>query len=447
MKIIIAGAGDVGYHLAKLLVLENHEITVIDLNEGKLAHLAKHLDVVTVKGNATSFSVLEDADIANAELFISVTESEESNISTCIIAKHLGVKKTIARIQNTEFLVRKDKLDLFDLGIDEIISPESLAGREIKRLLREIALTDSFDFDGGKLSLIGLPIHKNSPLAGKTLLEASKLDPTNSFITVALLRNKKTIIPHGNDTFEVNDHAYFISLPSAIDKVIMLSTREKKQGLKRVMVLGGSKVGINASKQLSKKYNVKLIEIDKQKCFELADMLPNVMVINGDARDVDLLQEEGLDETDAFIAVTGNSETNIISSLVAKDHNVKKTIALVENVDYIHLSQNIGVDTMINKKLIAANFIFRSIRKGDIVNLTSIHGVDAEVLEFVIKVESKITKDTLRSLDIPDSVIVAGVIRKGEAIIPKGDFQFRPKDRAVVLCKPESIQRVEEYFS
>ncbi len=314
-------------------------------------------------------------------------------------------------------------------------------------MLREIALTDSFDFDGGKLSLIGLPINEKSPLSGKTLLEASKLDPTNSFITVALLRNNETIIPHGKDTFEVNDHAYFITLPSAIDKVIMLSTREKKQGLKRVMVLGGSKVGINAAKQLSKKYNVKLIETNKQKCFELADTLPNVMVIHGDGRDVDLLQEEGIDETDAFIAVTGNSETNIISSLVAKDHKVKKTIALVENVDYIHLSQNIGVDTMINKKLIAANFIFRYIRKGDIINLTSIHGVDAEVMEFVIKVESKITRDTLRSLDIPDSVIVAGVIRKGEAIIPKGDFQFRPKDRAVVLCKSESIQQVEEYFS
>lgn len=447
MKIIIAGAGDVGFHLAKLLVLEDHEITVVDINESKLIQLAKQLDVVTIKGNATSFSVLEEANVSKADLFISVTESEEANISTCIIAKHLGAKKTIARIQNIEFLVRKDKLDLYDLGIDEIISPESLAGREIKRLLREIALTDSFDFDGGKLSLIGLPIHENSPLSGKSLLEASKLDPTNSFITVALLRNNKTIIPHGNDRFEVNDHAYFIALPSAIDKVIMLSTREKKQGLKRVMVLGGSKVGINASKQLSKKYNVKLIEINKEKSFELADMLPNVMVINGDARDVELLQEEGIDETDAFIAVTGNSETNIISCLVAKDHKVKKTIALVENVDYIHLSQNIGVDTMINKKLIAANFIFRYIRKGDIINLTSIHGVDAEVLEFVIKVESKITRDTLRSLDLPDSVIVAGVIRKGQAIIPKGDFQFRPKDRAVVLCKPESIQQVEEYFS
>ncbi|MCB0505560.1 MAG: Trk system potassium transporter TrkA [Cyclobacteriaceae bacterium] len=447
MKIIVAGAGDVGFHLAKLLAFEDHEITIVDLNDGKLAQVAKQLDVVTIKGNATSFSVLDEANVSSADLFIAVTQSEEANISTCIIAKHLGAKRTIARIQNTEFLMRKDKLDLYDLGIDEIISPESLAGREIKRLLREIALTDSFDFDGGKLSLIGLPINENSPLCGKTLLEASKLDPTNSFITVAILRNNETIIPHGYDTFMENDHAYFISLPNAIDKVIMLATREKKQGLRRVMVLGGSKVGVHAAKQLSKKYNVKLIEIDKEKCFELADELPNVMVINGDCRDVDLLQDEGIDEMDAFIAVTGNSETNIISSLVAKDHNVKKTIALVENVDYIHLSQNIGVDTMINKKLIAANFIFRYIRKGDIINLTSIHGVEAEILEFVIKVESKITRDVLRSLDLPDSVIVAGVIRKGEAIIPKGNFQFRPKDRAVVLCKPESIQQVEEYFS
>ncbi len=447
MKVIIAGAGDVGFHLAKLLAYEDHEIILIDLSADKLANASKHMDVITIKGSSTSFSILEKAEVNMADLFIAVTQSENTNISTAIIAKHLGAKKTIARVQNMEFLFRKDKLNLYDLGIDEIISPESLAAREIKRLLREVAITDSFDFDNGKLSLIGVNICENSIFDGKTLVDAARLHNSHTFNTVAILHENETIIPHGYTKYKANDHAYFIALPEGIDRILTMSTIEKRQGLKRVMVLGGSKVGVHAARRLSKKYKVKLIELDKEKCFELADELPNVMVINGDCRDVDLLQEEEIGETDAFIAVTGNSETNIISCLVAKDNNVKKTIALIENIDYIHLSQNIGVDTMINKKLIAANFIFRYIRKGDVVNLTSIHGVDAEVLEFIVKVESKITERLLRDVSLPDSVIIGGVIRKGEALIPTGDFQFRPKDRAVVLCKREAIQQVEEYFS
>jgi trk system potassium uptake protein TrkA len=447
MRIIIAGAGDVGFHLARLLAFEEHDIALIDLDDATLAHVGKHLDVVTIKGNSTSFEVLEDANVANSDLLIAVTQSESSNISTCIIAKHLGVKKTIARVQNTEFLFRKDKLNLYDLGIDEVISPESLAAREIKRLLREVALTDSFDFENGKLSLIGVNIDAGSDFEGKSLSEISKLTPGAIFIIVAILRENATIIPTGSEVFQANDHAYFIALPDGVDKVLSLASTEKRIGLRRVMVLGGSKVGVHAAKRLSKKYKVKLIEKDKDKSFELADQLPNVMVIHGDCRDVDLLEEEELAQTDAFIAVTGNSETNIISCLVAKEHNVKKTIALVENIDYIHLSQNIGVDTMINKKLIAANFIFRYVRKGDIINLTTIHGVNAEILEFVVKAESKITADILKNLPLPESVIIGGVIRKGVGLIPLGDFQFRPKDRAVILCKPESIQQVESFFS
>jgi trk system potassium uptake protein TrkA len=447
MKVLIAGAGDVGFHLAKLLAYEEHEIILIDRIEAKLAHASKQLDVITVKGSSTSFSILEKAEVAQADLFIAVTQSEETNISTAIIAKHLGAKRTIARVQNMEFLFRKDKLNLYDLGIDEIISPESLAAREIKRLLREVAITDSFDFDNGKLSMIGVTICKDSILDGKSLVEAAKIQTSHVFNTVAILRNNETLIPHGYSKYKENDHAYFIALPEGVDKILRMASNEKRQELKRVMVLGGSKVGIHAARRLSKKFKVKLIEQDKDKCFELADELPNVMVIHGDCRDVDLLQEEGISEIDAFIAVTGNSETNIISCLVAKDNKVKKTIALVENVDYIHLSQNIGVDTMINKKLIAANFIFRYIRKGDVVNLTTIHGVKAEILEFIVKAESKITASTLRDVNLPDSVVIGGVIRKGEAIIPTGDFQFRQKDRAVILCQPEAIHQVEEYFS
>ena len=399
MRIIIAGAGDVGFHLAKLLVQENQDIALIDTDAEKLKYASEHLDIATIKGNSISYTILDEAMVSKADLVIAATNSEETNISTCIIAKHLGAKRTIARVRNTEFLLKREKLDLEQLGIDEIISTETLAAREIKRLLKDVAFTDSFEFDRGLLNLIGISIEQESPMAGKTVSEASYLNPENNFLTVAILRNNETIIPRGDVTFQIGDHVYFIAQKSAMKQILELSGK-KRTRIKNIMILGGNEVGMHTAQKLSLKFNVKLIESDKERCFELADQLRGTLVIHGDGSDVELLEEEGIDQMDAFIAVTDNSETNIISCLVAKNHKVQKTIALVENMDYIHLSQNIGVDTMINKKLIAANFIFRHIRKGEIVTLTSLHGVDAEVVEFEIKESSASTPCKLVSVTI-----------------------------------------------
>lgn len=445
MRVIIAGVGNVGFHLAKLLSQEGQDIVLIDQAADKLKVAANQIDAATIKGTATSYSVLEEAAVSEADLLIAVTSSEEVNITTAIIAKHLGAKRTIARISNTEFLYKKDKLNLKHLGIDDIISPESLAAREIKRLLKEVAITDSFDFEKGLLQLIGVIIEPKSPLIGKTMLEVAKINPDQSFMTVAILRDNETIIPYGDTQFQEGDHAYFVSQPECVEKLLFLSGK-KKEGVKSLMILGGSRVGFHTAKTLSSKYNVKLIEKDAQKCFELADELADAMVINGDGRNVELLEEENINEMDAFIAVTGDSETNIISCLVAKKLGVKKTIAMVENMDYIHLSQSIGVDTMINKKLIAANFIFRHVRQGEIVSITSIHGVDAEILEFEVQENSKITEHQLRNLQFPKSAIIGGVIRDGKGLTTPGGFKFQPKDRVVVLSKPECIKKVESYF-
>lgn len=445
MRIIIAGAGEVGFHLAKLLAYENHDITVIDKDKEKLEEAANYLDVATIQGNASYYNVLFEAGVTQADLLIAVTTSEEANIATCIIGKNLGAKKTIARVENVEFIFNKEKFDIRNTGIDELISPESLAAREIKRLLRDVGTTDSFDFDNGKLSLVGTVLEPNNVLVGKKINELEIQGAREDFNAVAILRNNETIIPHGNTSFESGDHAYFIAPPGGIDNIMHIFGK-KKTTFKSIMLLGGSKVGYHTAVKLSKKFNVKLIEKDKQKCFELADKLPDVMVINGDGRDVELLKEEGIEEMDAFIAVTGNSETNILSCLVAKNHNVKKTISLVENIDYIHLSQNIGVDTMINKKLIAANFIFRYVREGEVISLTSIHGVDAEVLEFIVKPGSKITESFIKDLHFPPNAIIGGVVRNGMGYTTKGDFQFRPGDRAVVLSKPSCLYKVEEFF-
>lgn len=445
MRIIIAGAGDVGFHLAKLLTQENQDIALIDTDADKLKYAADHLDISTIRGNSISYTILEEANVFKADLVIAATNSEEANISTCIIAKHLGAKRTIARVRNTEFLLKKEKLDLEELGIDEIISTETLAAREIKRLLKEVAFTDSYEFDRGLLNLAGISIEETSPLAGKTVSEAAYLNPENNFLTVAILRKNETIIPRGDVSFHVGDHVYFIAQQDAMEHILSLSGKERRR-IKNVMVIGGNEVGMHTAKKLSLKFNVKLIEADKDRCFELADQLQGTLVINGDGSDVELLQEEGIDQMDAFIAVTDNSETNIISCLVAKNHGVRKTIALVENMDYIHLSQNIGVDTMINKKLIAANFIFRHIRKGEVLSLTSLHGVDAEVVEFEVSEKSQLVGKVLKGINFPKSAIVGGVIRHGKSFTPNGDFVFEPLDHVVVVSRPTCIHKVESYF-
>ncbi len=445
MRIIIAGAGDVGFHLAKLLHQEDQDIVLIDKNADRLQYAADHFDIATIAGNSISYAVLEEAKVAKADLVIAVTNSEEANISTCIIAKHLGAKRTIGRVRNSEFLLKREKLDLAKLGIDEIISPETLAAREIKRLVKDVAFTDWFEFDRGLLSLAGIALDENSPLVGKTIAESAYLNPDSNFLTVAVLRGNQTIIPRSNEVLHIGDHVYFITQPEALERIMELTGKVRRR-IRNVMILGGGRVGFHTARKLGLRFNVKLIESNKNRCFELADQLQGVLVINGDGSDVELLEEEGIEQMDAFIAVTENSETNIISCLVAKNHGVQKTIAMVENMDYIHLSQGIGVDTMINKKLIAANFIFRYIREGEVISLTSLHGVDAEVVEFEVGEHSKVTGKALRDIGFPKSAIVGGIIRHGKSHTPDGNFVCQPQDHVVVLAKPECIHKVEGFF-
>ena len=445
MKIVIAGAGDVGSHLARLLSYEKKDITIIDLDAERLQKIASQIDVAVVRGSATSYKVLKDAETRRADLFIAVTESEEVNLVASMIAKQLGAKKTVARITNEEFLMDRKSVDLAEIGIDELISPESLAAREIKRLLRIAAVTDTFEFDQGLLSLIGITIDHQSALVNRPLAETAALNPSNNYIIVAVLRGSRTIIPNGETTLQVNDHVYFIAQPNGIDLVLEL-TGKREIEIKNMMILGGSKAGYHTARKLSPDYKIKLIERDKEKCFTLADELPDTLVINGDGRNVDLLEQEGLADMDAFIALTGDSETNIISCLVAKDRGVKKTVALVENSDYIQLSQNIGVDTMINKKLIAANFIFRYIREGDVISIAGIHGVEAEILEYEVNRNCKIAQRRLRDLKFPKEAVIGGVIRDQRGYIALGDFLFEDHDRVVVLSKREALSEVEAFF-
>lgn len=445
MRIVIAGAGDVGIHLAKLLAQEKQDTIIIDKNAERLQYVENHLDVFTIKGDATCPLILKEAKIEKAALFIAVTSTEAHNITSSILAKKMGAKQTISRISNAEYLNKETGLDLQELGIDFMISPERLAANEIKRLVSRNSFTDSFEFDEGQLHLVGIHLEVLSPLVGKQLEETSYLNPDSNFIPVAIKRKTATIIPRKTTYFEEDDYVYFVSKQDGVEEISKLSGRAKLKS-NGVMILGGSRIGEKTASSLATKYNVKIIEQNQNRCFELTDKLENVLVINGDGRDVELLREEDIGDMGIFIAVTGSSSTNIMACLVAKAQGVSKTIALVENIDYIQLSQMVGIDTMINKKLIAASNIFRHIRKGEVLSLTNLHGVDAEVLEFRVSSKSKVARKPIRDLSFPKGAIIGGVIRNNQGMITLGDFVIEEGDHVVVFAMNECIQKVEDFF-
>jgi trk system potassium uptake protein TrkA len=447
MKIIIAGAGDVGFHLAKLLSYEAQDTYVIDFDGDKLDYINSHLDVFTKKGDATSVKLLNEIGINSADLLLAVTESQNTNFTISVIGKALGAKKTIARIDNPEFL-NNDVVDFKKFGVDFMISPQELAANEIKMLLNQSSFNDTVEFEKGLFNVMGTSLGYKSPILDLTVKEAKDKFPLVDFITIAIKREgvSQTIIPRGDTVYNIKDQVYFSVPKRSINKLYPI-IGEQQLRIKNVMILGGSSIGFKTARNLCKEnFKIKLVEKKKEKALDIADKLPNALVINGDGRDIELLEEENIREMDAFIAVTGDSETNIMSCLVAKSKGVKKTIALVENMDYINISQTIGIDTLINKKLLAASSIFKHIRKGEILALANLHNIDAEVFEFEVKENAKVTQKPIKELKFPREAVFGGIIRNGEAKMSFGDFQIQAGDKAIVFCLPEAISTVEDLF-
>ena len=448
MKIIIAGAGEVGFHLAKLLSYESQEITLIDTNKESLAYADTHLDIKVIKGDATSIAILKEARVDSSDLLIAVTASETTNITTCVLAKQLGSKRTIARISNTEFISHKDEVGFTKFGIDELISPEALAASEIELSLKQSSFDDNYEFEEGALTMAGLTLSKKASFVGKTVKEAAQIFPEIHFVPIAIQRagTHFTLIPRGDTEFKEGDNVVFITSEGGGDELCKLTGKINRE-IKNVMILGGSQIGCKSAEILcSKGFNVKLLEKNKDRAFDIADDLPDVLVINSDGRNVDILEEENIGDMDAFIAVGDNSETNIMSCLVAKSKGVKKSIALVENMDYFELSQSIGIDTLINKKLLAANNIFRYIRKGEVVAMTKLSNMNAELLEFEVKASSAVCNKRIRHIDFPRSAIIGGIIRDGVGLIALGSFRIQEGDRVVVCSLLRSIKGVEKLF-
>lgn len=445
MKIIIAGMGDVGYQLAKRLSSESHDIIAIDINSEQLSYSDQMADILTINGSSTSIATLKTANIEKADLLVAVTSNEEINITTAILGKKLGAKRTIARISNAEYLDPEAGINFTELGIDFMIYPEELAAMETVNLINRTAATDVLDFEGGKLSIVGIRLDKNASIIQKKVFEVAQEYQNIDFRVVAIHRNFRTIIPSGNDKFLPNDQIFVISKPQGHETILKLSGKENIK-FNNIMILGGGKIGRRVASLLSDKMSVKLIDSDPDKAFELADKLPNTLVIKGDGRDIDLLAQEGIIDVDAYVAVTEDAETNLISCLMAKHLGVKKAIALVDKVDYIPLTQTIGLDALINKKLITANNIVRFIKKGELLSYSTLEGIDAVLIEYIAQPGSEITGNSLAELNLPKGSIIGGYIRNNEGFIGIGNTKIIAGDKVVVFSLPDAVKKLEKFF-
>jgi len=445
MRIIIAGAGEIGTHLAKMLATENHEILIIDPEEERLRPIDASLDVLTLNGSSTSVSLLENALSKKTDLFIAVTHSEDTNITSCMLAKNLGAKKTIARIDNLEYIETENESFFRKMGIDSLIYPELIAAREVLMLLHETGSTDFMEFSGKKLALYVQKLDERAPIINRTLEEISREFGTEKYRTVAIRRNNVTLIPKPEEHFRAGDTVYVISLKDAVDEILETSGKESFEA-QNIMIVGGSRIGKHIAYYMQRSSSVKLIDTNKEKCETLSEILENTLIINGDCRDIELLSREGIGMMDCFIAVTGNSETNILSCLLAKKMGVKKTISEVENTEYIHLAENIGVDTIINKKISAASRIFRHTTNPNVTQVKYLTGADAEVIEFIVPPKARITKGSLRGIDFPEGAIVGGGTRDNVPFIATADTMIKSGDCVVVFSLPSAFDKVSKFF-
>ena len=448
MKIVIAGAGEVGSHLAKMLSNEYNDLTIIDNNESRLNKLAEFVDIVTVEGSPTSIRTLEKAGVPEADLFIAVSPAQEQdvNLISAMLAKKMGSKKVTARINNDEYLDHENKLLFTELGIDLLFYPEKIAAYEIIDLLRQTGTTEFMEFARGKLQMVVFRLEDGAPLISKSIYDLSAPDGDILFKAVAIARNGTTIIPNSEVKFQENDLVFVISTKEGVTEAMSFSGKNEID-IKRLMIVGGGRIGEMLARKLERDVeHIKIIEQRKERCEYLSEILNKSLIINGDGRNSDLLLEEDVKNMDAFVAVTSSSETNILSCVAAKKVGVGKTIAEVENIEYIKLAEGMGVDAVINKKLITAGRIFRFTLSNKVRSIKCLNGSDAEILEFIVNPNSLITTGPVKDLDFPKEAIIGGIIRGNESFIAKGNTNIKPYDRVVVFALPTALAKVNKFF-
>lgn len=443
MKVVIAGAGEVGTHLARMLSNEDHDIVLMDDSPEKLAVISGEVDLMTVTGSAHSFQNLKQTGLSSANLFIAVTPFEERNVLACAMASYLGVSRTIARINNSEYLVPRYKEKLNNMGINELIYPESLVSKEIVASVKQTGTRQMIEFSNGKLILLGIKVRENAPILEKKFEQLAK--ENEHILVVAINREGRTIIPNGSDCIKDGDIVFFVTTRSEQQRVFDL-TAKKTFEVRNIMFMGGSRIAQKSLEKMGDQFNIKVIEEKLEKCEQIAEKFKNVLVINGDCRNLKLLKDEGLEKMDAIVATTGNSETNILGCHLAKTMGVRRTVAEVENLAFMGLAENMNIGSIVNKKLIAASYIYRFTLNAAISKVKCLTASDAEVFEFIAKADTKITQKPVRELGFPEEAKIGGIIRGNDGYIADGDTWIREGDRVVVFTLPSGIKKLEKFF-
>ena len=443
MRIVIAGAGEVGTHLAKLLSREDMEISLLDERQDRLGDLSANYDMLTKVGNPTSIHDLRDVGVNGCDLFISVTPHETENMTACLIANSLGAKRTLARIDNYEYLLPENKKFFEQMGLNHLIYPEVLAANEIEESLRTNWMRYHLHLAQGALELCVIKVRTGAKVIGKTF--ASGIYNHGKYRIVAIKREQETIIPRGQDTVEVGDMVYCMC-PKENMEFMREELGKSKREIKNVIFLGGGRIARKAATELMDEMNIKIIETDRELCNILSEKVPNALIINDDGTDMSVLKEEGIQDADAFVAVTDSSEANIFACLAAKRFGVRKTIAEVENLDYIPMAEGLDIGTVLNKKTIAASYIYQMLLDASVRGVHNLTSADAEIVEFEAKEGSLITRRKVKEMNLPSEANIGGIVRANEGILVNGDTQIIAGDLVVLFCKSHVIRNLERFF-
>lgn len=432
--------------MAKLLSREKQDIILMDDDEEKLSTLDSNFDLMTATASPTSIKGQKEVGVGEADLFIAVTPDESRNITACILAHNLGAEKTVARIDNYEYLLPKHKEFFQKMGVDSLIYPEMLAAKEIVSSIRMSWVRQWWEFCGGALILIGSKMREKAEILNIPLYQLG--GPELPYHVVAIKRGNETLIPRGDDVIKLHDIVYFTTTRKYIPYIRKIAGKEDYADVRNVMVMGGSRIAVRTAQYVPDYMQVKIIDNDMARCNRLTELLDDkTMIINGDGRDMNLLLDEGLKNTEAFVALTGSSETNILACLAAKRMGVSKTVAEVENIDYINMAESLDIGTVINKKKIAASHIYQMMLDADVSNVKCLTVANADVAEFVVKEGSKITKHPVKDLGLPKGTTIGGLIRHGEGVVVMGNTLIQPGDHVVVFCLNMMIKKIEKFFN
>lgn len=444
MRIVIVGAGAVGTHLAKMLSEENENVVLIDESEEKLGKMEALFDLQTIVGDPTKISSLQSANVDDADLFVAVTPDESRNITACIIAHYLGAKKTVARIDNYEYLLPKHKEYFNSLGIDSLIYPEQLAAEEIATNIKYSWMRQMLEFGNGALVMIGVKIRDNAEIINIPFRELARDIP---YHVVAIQRGDETIIPRGNDVIQAEDLVCFMTTFDQIPYMRRITGKEEFSEVRSIIIMGGSRIAVRTARLIPENIKVKIIESDIKRCHKLLELVDDrVMVINGDARDPELLRSEGIDHTDVFMALSDNSETNILACLAAKRSGVSRAVSEVENIDYISMAESLDIGSIINKKKLAASTIFQMMLNTDVSSVKCLTFIQAVVAEFPVNEECFITKKPVKELGLPDGANIGGIIRNGKGMNVTGNTMIQIGDHVIVFCLEHVLKKLEKYF-